>query len=154
MTSIAPISPAHRAHAAAGTAAVPHQPLSSPAARTRTVYFGGARQVGTMSVKERFATMEKRFKPDAAKGVDVRLQFKLSGDLGGEWYVVIKDGKIKVKEGTGPNPTATLSATAEDYKKVADGEMNKVVAFLRGKIKIEGDKDALKPFDTYFEQPS
>ena len=31
--------------------------------------------------------------------------------------------------------------------------MNKMVAFLRGKLKVEGDKDKLKPFDTYFEKP-
>ena len=105
-----------------------------------------------MSVRERFATLQKRFKPDAVKGVDVRFQFKLSGPDGGEWYVEIKGGKLTVKTGTGPNPTATLKASAKDYKKIADGEMNKTIAFLRGKLKVEGDKDALGKWDTYFEK--
>ncbi len=132
----------------------------SPARATKTEFMReatsmlrGARKAGTPSIKERFATLEQRFKPEAAKGVNVRLQFKLSGDGGGDWYVEIKDGKCKVKEGSGPNPDATLIASASDYKKIADGEMNKMVAFLRGKLKVEGDKDKLKPFDTYFEKP-
>lgn len=155
MTSIAPISNARRAQAVATiyAAAAASAPVASPAARTQTAWMGGARKAGTPSIKERFATLEKRFKPEAAKGVNVRLQFKLSGPGGGEWYVEIKDGKCKVKEGTGPNPDATLMASASDYKKIADGEMNKMVAFLRGKLKVEGDKDKLKPFDTWFEKP-
>lgn len=159
MTAIAPTTRTRRAHAAAaaaGTAAPRRAAAGSPNARIATAYMGGVRAAGgggSPSVRERFSTLEKRFKPEAAKGVNVRLQFKLSGEGGGEWYVEIKDGKCKVKEGTGPNPDATLKASASDYKKIADGEMNKMVAFLRGKLKVEGDKDKLKPFDTWFEKP-
>ena len=155
MTSIAPIdrSPALRQAVATIEAAAAGSTQGSPARRTRTTFAGAPRKAGSPSIKERFATLEQRFKPDAAKGVNVKLQFKLSGDGGGEWYVVIKDGKCTVKEGTGPDPDATLSAKASDYKKIADGEMNKMVAFLRGKLKVEGDKDKLKPFDTWFEKP-
>lgn len=154
MTTIAPVDHARRISAAVATIEAAYAAGAvSPARATNTVFLGGARKAGTPSIKERFATMEQRFKPDAAKGVNVRLQFKLSGDGGGDWYVEIKDGKCKVKEGTGPNPDATLIASASDYKKIADGEMNKMVAFLRGKLKVEGDKDKLKPFDTYFEKP-
>jgi putative sterol carrier protein len=104
-----------------------------------------------MSVQERFNTLEARFLPDKAKGVNVRFQFNLSGSGGGQWYAEIKSGKITVKKGTGPNPTATLSASASDYKKIADGEMNKMWAFMRGKLKVEGDREALKKWDTYFK---
>ncbi|MBC7461135.1 MAG: SCP2 sterol-binding domain-containing protein, partial [Thermoleophilia bacterium] len=60
--------------------------------------------------------------------------------------------KITVKKGGGANPTVTLKATDEDYKKIANGDMNKTIAFLRGKLKIDGDKDAMKKFDTYFKE--
>lgn len=104
-----------------------------------------------MNASERFATMQERFDPAKAKGVDVRFQFDLSGSGGGKWYVEIKGGKLTVKSGTGPNPTATMKASAEDYVKIANGEMNKMMAFLRGKLKVDGDKDALKKFDSYFK---
>lgn len=154
MTNIAPIDRTHQLRSAIALVEAAHAAgASSPARSSKTEFAGAPRAASGVSIKERFATLEKRFKPDAAKGVNVRLQFKLSGEGGGEWYVEVKDGKCKVKEGTGPNPDATLIATAKDYKKIADGEMNKMVAFLRGKLKVEGDKDKLKPFDTWFEKP-
>ena len=115
---------------------------------TRTVVGGG----GGPEIKERFDTLVARFKPEAAKGVDARFHFEISGPKGGEWFVEIKDGKITVKKGGGANPTVTLKASDEDYKKIANGEMNKTIAFLRGKLKIDGDKDAMKKFDSYFKE--
>lgn len=117
-----------------------------------TSFIGAPRKAGGMSVRERFATLEQRFKPEAAKGVDVKLQFKLSGADGGEWYVVVKDGKITVKEGTGPDADATVRATASDYKKMAEGDMNKTIAFLRGKLKIDGDRKYLEKWETWFKE--
>jgi putative sterol carrier protein len=108
------------------------------------------RSVKEMSVRERFATLEERFLPAKAKGINVRFQFKLSGKGGGDWYVEIKNGKVSVKQGSGPNPTATLRASADDYLKIANGEMNKMWAFVRGKLKVEGDKDAIGKFNDYF----
>jgi putative sterol carrier protein len=107
----------------------------------------------SMSVQERFATLTKRFLPEKAKGVDARFQFDLSGSGGGKWYVEIKGGKITVKEGSGPNPTVTLKASAEDYLKIANGEMSKTWAFIRGKVKVDGDRDVLGKFDQYFKDP-
>lgn len=138
----------------------PGQPVAGPApiqslhtAAMATV-FAAATEVlaSSMSVRERFASLEERFIASKAKGVDVRFQFNLSGKGGGDWYVEIKDGKITVKEGSGSNPTATLKASAEDYLKIANGEMNKTFAYLRGKLKIDGDKDELKKWDSYFRE--
>lgn len=155
MSVITPVNaPARTRRTRATTVAAPAAPTTAGGnARVDTVFLGAPRKAGGPSVKERFATLEERFKPEAAKGVNARFQFKLSGEGGGDWYVEIKDGKIKVKEGTGPDPTATLKASAKDYKKIAEGEMNKVWAFLRGKLKVEGDKDALGKFDEYFRKP-
>lgn len=156
MTTIAPTTRTRTAQAVAAADLAPAAPARSRrkrgAASTDTVFLAGPRKSGTMSVRERFSTLQKRFKPEAAKGVNVRFQFKLSGAGGGDWYVEIKDGKLTSKEGTGPNPTATLKASAADYKKIADGEMNKTLAFLRGKLKVDGDKDALGKWDSYFEK--
>lgn len=153
MTTITPLDHTRSVRTAVATIEAAAAASASPARKSDTVFAGSPRKSGSPSIRERFDTLEQRFKPEAAKGVNVRLQFKLSGDGGGEWYVEIKDGKCKVKKGTGPNPDATLKASASDYKKIADGEMNKMVAFLRGKLKVDGDKDKLKPFDTWFEKP-
>lgn len=125
---------------------------SGPRAAEGTRFTAAPRKaVKDMTAKERFDSLQSRFDANAAKGVDVRFQFELSGSGGGSWYVEIKNGKLTVKSGTGPNPTATLRASAEDYVKIANGEMNKMLAFVRGKLKVDGDKDALKKFDSYFK---
>ena len=127
-----------------GNAAVATEFIAAP----RGIVAGGG---GGPEVRERFDTIVERFLPEKAKGVDARFHFEISGPKGGEWFVEIKDGKITVKKGGGANPTVTLKASDEDYKKIANGEMNKTLAFLRGKLKIDGDKDAMKKFDGYFK---
>ena len=134
----------HVAVAAGGNAAIATAYVAAPRV-------GAPRKaVKDMTVQERFASLKQRFVPEKAKNVDVKFQFNITGSGGGKWYVVIKKGTITVKEGTGPSPTATLKANSEDYLKIANGEMNKMLAYIRGKLKIEGDKDALKEFDSYF----
>lgn len=153
MTSITPVNgisaAQHGRRATQGASSVAHARRGNATIETR---FMPAPRKSTkdMSVRERFSTLESRFLPSKAKGVNVRFQFKITGKGGGSWYVEIKDGKCSVKEGTGPNPTATMGADAEDYLKIANGEMNKMWAFLRGKLKVSGDKDELKKFDEYF----
>lgn len=153
--TIAPISPARTSSAARTAQAldVLERAGVATARSSSTRFIGAPRKAGSMSVRERFSTLEARFLPEKAKGVDVKLQFKLSGDGGGEWYVVIKDGKIKVTEGEGPGADATVMASASDYQKMADGEMNKTLAFLRGKLKIKGDRKYLEAYETWFKQP-
>jgi putative sterol carrier protein len=159
MTTIAPTTSTRQARALTAMDALRAAAIDAPAGAPRahatrsaaTSFAGAPRKSGGMSVRERFSTLEKRFKPEAAKGVDVKLQFKLSGSDGGEWYIVIKNGKITVKEGTGPDADATVIASAKDYKKMAEGDMNKTIAFLRGKLKIEGDRKYLDAWETWFK---
>lgn len=155
MTTVSPLTSARRPRRAAAAPQPQAAPFAAAAGTARTVptaFFGAGprKALKEMTAKERFATMQDRFNPAAAKDADVRFQFELSGAGGGTWWVEIKKGKLTVKNGTGPNPTATLKASAEDYVKIANGEMNKMMAFLRGKLKVEGDKDELKKFDSYF----
>lgn len=157
MTSVSPLTSTRRPRRAAVASQPQPQAAQAAAAGTArtvpTAFFGAGprKAVKEMDARERFSTLQDRFDANATKNVDVRFQFELSGKGGGTWYVEIKKGKLTVKEGTGPNPTATLKASAEDYIKIANGEMNKMMAFLRGKLKVDGDKDAIKKFDSYFK---
>lgn len=113
---------------------------------------GGPRKKSLGSIKDGFASMESRFKPDAARGKKIRMQFVLTGSGGGTWFVVIDKGRCTVTTGTGSNPDATLTATASDYLKVSNGEMSKVMALLRGKLRVSGDMGAVRPFFACFEK--
>lgn len=96
--------------------------------------------------------MEDRFKPAAATGLDIRMQFELSGPGGGAWFVEIKDGRCTVTPGHGRDPDTILRASAADYLKISNGEMNKVLALLRGKLRVQGDMGKVRPFFGCFEK--
>ena len=71
--------------------------------------------------------------------VTVAVQFHLTGPGGSDWYLVSDKGKGTRYEGTVENPEATLTAAAEDWKAIQSGELDRVQAYMSGKLKMEGD---------------
>lgn len=69
----------------------------------------------------------------------VHLQLRLDGPGGGEWYVVIRDGDAARHAGVCDAPDATLTALHADWRAVQRGELDRLAAFLDGKLKIDGD---------------
>ena len=92
-----------------------------------------------MTPKEIFAAMPGQLDQNAAKGVNATIQFNLSGDNGGQWYVAIKDGTAQVSEGTAPSANMTMSMAANDYVDMTTGKLNGQMAFMTGKIKVGGN---------------
>ena len=60
------------------------------------------------TVKETFDAMSARFRPDKAAGTNATIQYDVSGDNGGTWHAVIKDGTCTVNPGPATNPNLTL----------------------------------------------
>ena len=90
-------------------------------------------------VKEVFEVIPKRFNSDAAQGLDAVFQFDITGDGGGAWVLVIRDGACQVLEDTHANPNVTLSMTSDTWLSILNKELNAVQAFLSGRLKISGD---------------
>jgi len=38
-----------------------------------------------------------KFDPNKATGIDAVVQLNISGDNGGDWYLIIKDKKLEIK---------------------------------------------------------
>jgi putative sterol carrier protein len=94
--------------------------------------------------------MPQRLDPEKAAGVDTSIQFDLSGDDGGQWYAVIKDGSVSFEEGTMKDPAATIHMSAEDFVAMTSGELNAVNAFMMGKVKVDGDLNTVMKFQSLF----
>ncbi|MCB9683223.1 MAG: SCP2 sterol-binding domain-containing protein [Alphaproteobacteria bacterium] len=90
------------------------------------------------SCQEYFDRLGERFVADAAQGVNATFQFELTGDGGGTWHVTVDDGTMAVAPGAHPKPTAVVSAKADDYVKIANGEINGLRAVMSRKMKISG----------------
>ena len=106
-----------------------------------------------MTPKDIFAEMPNQLDANAAKGMNSTIQFNLSGDNGGQWYVTIEDGKAEVHEGTAPSANMTLSMTAQDYVDMITGKLNGQMAFMSGKLKIAGDMGLAMKMQTLFKRP-
>jgi putative sterol carrier protein len=73
------------------------------------------------------------------KDLNGRIQFSLTGQGGGEWGVVLDDGKVSVSQGLMTESQLTLKTSTEIAEKLLSGKLNPMMAFMTGKIKVSGD---------------
>ncbi|GIL12496.1 MAG: hypothetical protein DWB42_00230 [Chloroflexi bacterium] len=100
-----------------------------------------------------FPTMaNERFVPSKAEGVNAIIQFNLSGENGGLYWLKIVEGVCTAGEGQAENPKMTLKAAADDWHAVSTGKINAMQAFMSGKLKIEGDMGLAMKMQTMFQQ--
>ena len=78
-------------------------------------------------------------KPDVVTKINSIYQFKLSGPNGGEWYVDLTKPGGEVKAGTNPGAKCTISMTDADFVALVSGKLTSLMAFMTGKLKIQGD---------------
>jgi putative sterol carrier protein len=91
------------------------------------------------TVSEIFTTMPSRFRADKAAGTSAVIQYDISGEGGGTWHAVIKDGACRVSQGPAINPNLTLQLGAQDWIDVTSGKQNPQMLFMSGKLKLKGD---------------
>lgn len=95
--------------------------------------------------------LPQRFNPAKAAGIDVIVQVNIVGSNGGDWFVTIKDQKLKVEEGTHPSPALSLKMTENDYVDMINGKLSGEKAFFTGKLHLKGNITlALKLKETGF----
>lgn len=93
----------------------------------------------SLTVEKLMEKMPGAFIPEKAAGLDAVIQFKFTGAEAGDWYAVIKDGKVEVSKGEHASPKMTLTADSADYVKIFTGELDGMQAFMQGKLKLAGD---------------
>ena len=91
------------------------------------------------TVKETFDAMTGRFKADKAAGTNAVIQYDISGDGGGTWHAVIKDGTCAVSQGPATGPQLTLQMSAQDWLDMTAGKQSGQMLFMSGKLKLKGD---------------
>ena len=65
-------------------------------------------------------------------------EFQLSGDNGGTWTVDLTGAEGKVVDGSSGKPDVTVKMSDENFIKLVTGNLNGQMAFMTGKIKVQG----------------
>ena len=100
------------------------------------------------TVAEIINAMPNRFQADKAGDMNAVVMFDLSGDNGGKWHANIANGALSVHEGAAESPKATILMDADDFVKMSSGELNAMMAFMSGKIKVDGDLNTVMKLQT------
>jgi putative sterol carrier protein len=106
---------------------------------------------GGSTVRSVFERMPALFQSDAAAGVNVVFQFRISGPSGGDWFVTIESGACAVETGVHSSPTTTFRMPDEDFMRLIGGQLSAMRAFRAGKLKIEGDLMKSQLFQKLFK---
>ena len=101
-----------------------------------------------MEISDIFKEMANRFDAGQMEGFNAAVQFSLTGEESAEYTVDIQDGAINVEEGTASDPTATVTMTSDDFKALTSGELNPMMAFMQGLVKVDGDLNAVMKLQT------
>lgn len=103
------------------------------------------------TVKELIFNHEKAFRPDKAAGLEVVVQYHLTGDEGGDYIITLKDDACHVEEGIAEDPTMTLTADGRYFGDVLLGKKNGMKGFMLGKLQLAGDLNLAMKLTSFFK---
>ena len=84
-------------------------------------------------------SVEERFRPEKAEGVDIKIGYDLSGDGGGQWTVVVKDQTCTLKDVMDDDCTIVMRMEAQVFVDLNQGKLDGATAFTSGQVKVDGD---------------
>lgn len=103
------------------------------------------------TVKETFDLMGGRFRADKAAGTNAVIQYDVSGDDGGTWHAIIKDGTCTVNTGAAASPNLTLQIAGQDWLDMLSGKQSGQMLFMSGKLKVKGDMGLAMKLGSMFQ---
>ena len=103
------------------------------------------------TVQETFDAMPGRFRADKASGTNATIQYDISGDGGGTWNAVIKDGSCAVSQGAAATPNLSLQIAAQDWLDMLSGKQSGQMLFMSGKLKVKGDMGLAMKLGSMFQ---
>jgi len=107
--------------------------------------------ISKLTLKQLFSGMATRsFDPEKAKGWHAIIQYRITGEGGGQYYLVVKDQKCTMHEGEAENPTLIITASYDDWMAIVEGRLEGRKAFFSGQMKVEGNMNDLFRMQSVF----
>ena len=94
--------------------------------------------------------MPAAFRPERAGRANATIQFNISGEGGGDYYLDVKDKTCTLNEGKAPRADATVSISSEDFIALETGELSTMKAFTSRRIKTSGNIGLLRKLERWF----
>lgn len=93
------------------------------------------------SIQEVIASYPSRFNADKAQSLDDTVYMNLTGANARSVVLHVHNGQLDVVEGATPpeDPSLTLTADAEDWLAIENGQLNPMTAMMTGKVKMKGN---------------
>ena len=88
-------------------------------------------------VKTLLETMQSRFDPSAAAGMEHIFQYDISDE--GSWQIAISDNQCVITEGDDAEASVVLTMSKDTLAEVISGETDGMQAFMAGTITASGD---------------
>ncbi len=88
------------------------------------------------TIPELMENIPHYFVPEKASGVNAVIQFHLTGNQGGEWYVTIQNKECSIKNGITENPRLTFTAEGQDCLDILSGKLDGLRAYMHGKLNL------------------
>jgi putative sterol carrier protein len=98
-----------------------------------------------------FGGMVAGFDEEKAKGWETVIQYNITGEGGGDFYIEIKGGRCKLFEGKAEKAKLIIKANREDWVAITEGKLDGAKAFMKGKLKAEGDMNDLLKMQEVFQ---
>jgi putative sterol carrier protein len=105
------------------------------------------------TMRDLVAGMALVLNPQEAGDLEAVVQFKVTGDEPGDYFLSIVQGRCRAYEGEHPNPTLTIHTPADVWMAISNGEMNGAAAMMMGKYSVKGNLGLLMRFNKLFSAP-
>jgi putative sterol carrier protein len=102
------------------------------------------------SVREVLERLKAQPFVPSLRGVKGTYRFDIEGV--GSWRVTVDDGALWIREGAG-EADCSIACAEQEFLHLMRGEMNLVTAFMRGEVRVGGDRRLLKAFHGMLPAP-
>jgi multimeric flavodoxin WrbA/putative sterol carrier protein len=105
---------------------------------------------GRDTMRDLVAGMAMAFNPQVAGDLEAVVQFNVTGDDAGNYYLDMAGGKCMAYAGEHPAPKMTINTPSDVWMAVGRGELDGAGALMGGKYTVEGDFSLLMRFSEIF----
>ncbi len=107
--------------------------------------------MNSLNCHDTIAGMPTVFNAEVAGELTAVIQFRVTGEEPGDYYLQIADGTCAFNEGIADAATMTISTPSQIWLAISRGEMDGQMAFMQQKYTVEGDFSLLLKMNQLFQ---